>query len=181
MFYTIPYDLELDGLRLQHFSTLPDAELLEILAWRNHPDVRRWVYTQEEIPAEAHLSFCRRLAGHPNQAFWRVQAADTGTGLGVISFRGYDPYHRHAEFNLYLNPEQAGKGWGTRLGALEVQLAFEYLHLHCLRLEVFEPNTAAVRLYEKIGFQHTGRLPRYALLNSHPVDVLIMAHTGNSF
>jgi UDP-4-amino-4,6-dideoxy-N-acetyl-beta-L-altrosamine N-acetyltransferase len=142
--------------------------------------VRRWVYTQGVIAPEAHLAFCKRLAGHSSQAFWRVQEATTGAALGVISFRGYDPHHAHAEFNLYLNPEHVGQGWGQKLGAVEVRLAFEYLRLRCLRLEVFAANTAAVRLYEKLGFQHTGRLPQYALLDGQPVDVLIMTLTSAS-
>ena len=56
-----------------------------------------------------------------------------------------------------------GKGYGSEAMQLILQFAFVELNLHRVTLGVFEYNPRAIRSYEKIGFQHEGRM-RGALL-----------------
>ena len=124
----------------------PDA-LEEVLRWRNHPEVRRWMHSGDPIPPETHLAFARKLADDPANRYWKVG------NLGVIYLNRIDRAAKSGEIGLYANPEEAGTGRGTRLLAILLEIAFEELGLERLRLEVLEENRRAVALYRKTGFR----------------------------
>ncbi len=77
-------------------------------------------------------------------------------------------------FSLYVDPELAGRGFGTRL--LENAVALTRTNgFNEMTLWVFEENTAARSLYEKFGFSPTGEnkitpewnTPEIEMLNSN--------------
>jgi len=43
------------------FVDLTRKEVMMILAWRNHEKIKKWMYSQDEISVEAHLSFIAEL------------------------------------------------------------------------------------------------------------------------
>jgi RimJ/RimL family protein N-acetyltransferase len=61
------------------------------------------------------------------------------------------------------NREDWGKGYGTDAMKIILRFAFTELNLRRVTLTVFEYNPRAIRSYEKVGFQHEGRM-RGALL-----------------
>lgn len=73
-----------------------------------------------------------------------------------------------------LLPEFRGQGLGRRL--LEATLTRAYdIGIERVELQVFESNTAAIRLYEKIGFQTEGRLHKKLCIDGVYQDVIQMA------
>ena len=46
-------------LKFYRFKTRKKKEM--ILKWRNHPDIRKWMYNQDEIKFEEHLNFIDSL------------------------------------------------------------------------------------------------------------------------
>ena len=80
---------------------------------------------------------------------------------GVIGMAVHDDYHK--------------QGVGSKLLAAAIDLADNWLHLSRLELTVFIDNAAAIRLYEKFGFEHEGQLKHYALRDGQMVDVYAMA------
>ena len=53
--------------------------------------------------------------------------------------------------------------------------ADDWLGVLRIELTVFADNTRAIRLYERFGFEHEGRLRGYALRDGRYVDALTMA------
>ncbi|HEU5012611.1 MAG TPA: GNAT family protein [Roseiflexaceae bacterium] len=51
---------------------------------------------------------------------------------------------------------ERGKGYGHAAMQLALRYAFDELNLHRVQLTVFSYNTAAIRLYERLGFQREG-------------------------
>lgn len=49
-----------------------------------------------------------------------------------------------------------GKGYGAEALRLLLDFAFDELNLHRVQLTVFAYNQRAIRLYERLGFQHEG-------------------------
>jgi len=49
----------MENIQLLNFIDLELKEKEMILEWRNHPDIRKWMYNQDEIKFEEHLSFNR--------------------------------------------------------------------------------------------------------------------------
>jgi RimJ/RimL family protein N-acetyltransferase len=67
------------------------------------------------------------------------------------------------------------QGYGTEAMRLMVSHGFNDLNFHRIFLHVFDTNPRAVRSYEKVGFQHEGRLREARYLEGRYVDVLVMS------
>ena len=68
-----------------------------------------------------------------------------------------------------------GKGIGTALMRACVEMADKWLNLTRLELEVYTDNEAAIRLYERFGFEREGTLRQYAFRDGQYVDSYLMA------
>jgi RimJ/RimL family protein N-acetyltransferase len=70
-----------------------------------------------------------------------------------------------------------GKGYGRDAMQLVLRYAFAELNLRRVTLNVFEYNPRAIRCYEKIGFQHEGRVRKYLNRAGRRWDVVYMGIT----
>ncbi|MGD9970907.1 MAG: UDP-4-amino-4,6-dideoxy-N-acetyl-beta-L-altrosamine N-acetyltransferase [Sulfuricurvum sp.] len=140
-------------MRLHEFSTL-DAQTLErIRAWRNHPDIRRWMLNRHEISAEEHLRFVSSLPAREDRRYFLVEK--DGEYIGVIDFN--DITADSAELGIYASPEL--RGMGTPLMEAIIAYATGTLKIRSLIASVFTGNDRAKHLYEKFDFKEIGRKP----------------------
>ncbi len=165
-------DLKIDDLVLVNFVNASDKELDMVREWRNHPDVRVWMYNQNEISWEEHRGFVETLKSAKDRAYWIVKDADKY--LGVIYLLNIRTLHGHAYAGLYSDPFKRHKSAGKQLMSAILKLSFDLLKLHTLKLEVFETNERAINLYKKFGFKEEGRLREFVKSNDGWIDVLIM-------
>jgi RimJ/RimL family protein N-acetyltransferase len=70
-----------------------------------------------------------------------------------------------------------GQGYGTDAMKLALRYAFTELNLRRVTLNVFEYNPRAIRCYEKIGFQHEGRVRKYLNREGRRWDLMYMGIT----
>jgi RimJ/RimL family protein N-acetyltransferase len=70
-----------------------------------------------------------------------------------------------------------GKGYGSDAMKLVLRYAFSELNMRRVTLNVFEYNPRAVRCYEKIGFQHEGRVRKYLNREGRRWDLMYMGIT----
>ncbi|MEU9181293.1 GNAT family protein [Streptomyces sp. NPDC048550] len=118
------------------------------------PALRRWITTPAELVTWAGPSFTWPLddalltayAAEPDRHTWTAVSPD-GRSLGHVSVRGT------RLGRVLIAPEARGRGLGETLLTLAVARAFDELGLPSLDLGVYTHNTAAVRLYEKLGFR----------------------------
>ncbi len=155
------------------WQDLNASQLEMIRQWRNHPLNQLWFYHQHEISPDEHLQFVSSLHSDSKNGYWLVQKAQEA--IGVISINRLQPYFKHAYLGIYTCPEAGQKGLGQICLQLLLYLAFEKFDLHCLRLEVFSNNQAALRLYQKMGFELEGCLRDYALYQGNYQDVFVMS------
>lgn len=84
---------------------------------------------------------------------------DDGALVGFLNFRGNE--HRrtahHGTFGIAVHPEHRGLGIGTALIRRMLEWATEHPEIEKVSLSVFEPNTGARVLYERLGFREEGR------------------------
>jgi putative acetyltransferase len=73
-----------------------------------------------------------------------------------------------------VHDEWQGKGIGTELMRAGIELADKWLNLTRLELEVYTDNEAAIRLYERFGFEREGRLRQHAFRDGRYVDSYVM-------
>ena len=130
--------------KLKKFQNLSLEEKKEVLKWRNHPNIRKWMLNQEEISLENHLKFIENL--DQNRIYLKVD------DLGIINFKVFKNY---VELGLHKNPNK--KKVGSKLLKTAIEYAFEELQAKKIILYVFEDNIKAINLYKKFGFIEVDR------------------------
>ena len=83
------YYLEDKDVSFINFVDLSESECLEVLAWRNHPQLRRCMYRKKPIAAAEHFRFLDNLPNQNRQFYWVVR--EKGIPLGVIDIVNYHP------------------------------------------------------------------------------------------
>ncbi|MBW6453323.1 MAG: UDP-4-amino-4,6-dideoxy-N-acetyl-beta-L-altrosamine N-acetyltransferase [Methyloprofundus sp.] len=141
-------------VELLNFTELSESDLHYALAMRNHPEIKKWMYNQQEITETQHLSFVEALKMDNSKCYFLVKQADVI--IGSINFTKIDQVESSADFGLYANPFQLKTGAGRILEEVAVSYAKDNLKLSVLNLEVFVKNERAISFYNKIGFKQAG-------------------------
>ena len=141
------------NIELVDFIDLSLDEKQVVLEWRNHPNIRKWMFTQEVINLHDHLNYIDSLKRREDRIYFLVKQASIP--IGVIDFTNIDHDNKQAEFGIYSDP--AVKGIGNILMNAIIRYAFHILRLATLISEVFEDNTAAIKLYNRYNFNNVER------------------------
>lgn len=91
-----------------NFCQLKRSELLEILEWRNHPDIRKCMNTSCSISVDSHLNFCESLKSRNDKYYWLVKRNEKP--IGVLNIIDVDEQSGICEPGFYLVPALMGKG-----------------------------------------------------------------------
>jgi RimJ/RimL family protein N-acetyltransferase len=148
--------------------TQPTAEIAEVLnRWENDPrliHLTRWNKDQDSLDKRITMTI-QDLEEHLlHKQIYLIYVRDQL--VGEVDFQ-IDPGHlykkelRTAWIGLMIGEEFArGKG----IGHLALQYVEKEIHAHGLQrieLGVFEFNTNAIKLYERMGYQEIGRIPNF--------------------
>ncbi len=165
-------NIELGDVLLKNFVNLNEEEIEMVRMWRNHPEVRRWMYTDHEISKEEHINFIDSLKGDNKNFYYLVYKGRKP--VGVMYLNRLDPKNRNAYFGIYANPEEKIHGAGLILEKSAISLAFDVAQLHTLKLEVIEDNERAINFYKRMGFEEEGRLREFVFKDGRWKDVIVM-------
>ncbi len=91
-----------------NFTQLSQKELLDILEWRNHFDVRKCMNTTDPISVETHLAFCESLKERNDKFYWLIRKGMQP--IGVLNIIDVDYETETCEPGFYLSPGIMGKG-----------------------------------------------------------------------
>ncbi|WP_181566333.1 UDP-4-amino-4,6-dideoxy-N-acetyl-beta-L-altrosamine N-acetyltransferase [Helicobacter monodelphidis] len=161
-----------ENLFLKHFTALSEEESEAVRSWRNHQEVRAFMYQQHITSKEEHQRFVKGLHNNLEKGYWAVFKENEG--LGVISLTRINIFHSYAFLGIYVSPQWHHQGVGKQLlSALEF-LAFQKIGLHSLRLEVLEENQKAIAFYERNGFLKEGCLRDFALIHGQFKNIVLM-------
>ena len=117
-----------------------------------HLDIPGTAYFDPELD---HLS--RYYGAAPNLRAYFVAVDETGQVLGGVGLAEFSGFSHCAELQkLYLAEEVKGRGLGSRL-MQQVQSCARGLGYGQMYLETHSNLQAAIRLYEKLGFQRIQR------------------------
>ena len=147
----LPIDIE-----FINFIDLKDKEKQQILAWRNDPKIKKWMYQQEEIQLIDHLNFINSLKENRKKEYFLIKKKEIP--IGVINFNYKSKF---PDFGLYKNLELKEKGLGFILVQCIINHAFNKNSLSKLHLEVFESNQRAIQLYKKFNFKEIQQAEKY--------------------
>jgi RimJ/RimL family protein N-acetyltransferase len=82
------------------------------------------------------------------------------------------------KFGLSVHRDFRNEGIGFVLAKTAIDLASQHIkNLKIIELGCFANNTAAIHLYEKLGFKEVGRLPNFILFKGNYIDEVKMTLT----
>jgi UDP-4-amino-4,6-dideoxy-N-acetyl-beta-L-altrosamine N-acetyltransferase len=136
------------------FVDLAQKEALMILGWRNHENIKKWMHSQDEISAEAHLNFIDELQFSKSQQYMVVKKDNKY--VGVVDFEKIDDTSKEYNFGLHANPFEKIAGTGRVLEEVCLKYILDLLNLNKIKLEVFSDNVRALNLYKKYNFKRVG-------------------------
>ena len=127
--------------------------------------------------AEGDAAELRRIHSTPEVArWWDLPEADfpwdepeatrftieiDGEIAGLIQYgEELEPKYRHAWIDLYLDPAVHGRGLGTEAVRRVVRILLDERDHHRITIDPALANVAAIRVYEKVGFERVGVMRR---------------------
>jgi UDP-4-amino-4,6-dideoxy-N-acetyl-beta-L-altrosamine N-acetyltransferase len=129
-------------------------DLPMLLAWRNHPDVRRHMFTQHEISLAEHHHWFSKINNDPSYCLLIVEEAAEAIGYVQFSNVGVGAV---ANWGFYVRPD-GPKGAGRKLGVIAINYAFGALRVHKVCGQAIESNQASIGFHKRLGFHLEGIL-----------------------
>jgi len=129
-------------------------DLARVLAWRNHPQIRRFMYTTHEISLEEHAAWFQRASADARKHLLIFEADGVPMGFANLNVATAGAI---AEWGFYVAPD-APRGTGMRLGRTVLAHAFGPLGLHKVCGEALEFNERSINFHGRLGFRQEGVL-----------------------
>jgi len=150
---------------------LETADRERLLAWRNLPEIARWMYSDHKIGAEEHARWFEGALADARRRYWIVEAA--GRPVGLANLYDLTPEHARTSWAYYLaDPSTRGQGIGAFVEYWVIEHVFGELGLNKLWCEVLIGNEAVWRLHEGFGFRREALFRRHVRKDGAPADVV---------
>lgn len=127
-----------------------DLEL--VLSWRNHPQVRSYMYTRHEISLAEHSAWFERATRDPKRHLLLLDIG--GRAQGFVNLHEIAP-GGIADWGFYLAPD-APQGTGRKLGQSALAYAFADIGLHKVCGQALASNARSIRFHQRLGFSQEG-------------------------
>ena len=144
-----------------------------ILAWRNDPGVRRFMYSDHEIQADEHARWLASVLADPTCSYQIFECE--GKPVGNVGFYALSKQHSRGEWNFHLGQSTYPRATGPAMEFFALDHFFRVIGLEKLCCEVLAFNERVTRLHERFGFQHEGLRRRHMRRSDGPHDVVQLA------
>jgi UDP-4-amino-4,6-dideoxy-N-acetyl-beta-L-altrosamine N-acetyltransferase len=142
-----------------------------LLAWRNAPEIARWMYSDHLITPEEHARWFAGALADPRRRYWVIEA--DGRPVGLANLYDLAPEHGRTSWAYYLaDPSTRGQGIGAFVEYWVIEHVFGELALGKLWCEVLIGNEAVWRLHEGFGFQREALFREHVRKDGAPADVV---------
>jgi len=127
--------------------SLHEDDLPTLLAWRNNPEVRRYMLTQHEISPREHRDWFQKVNEDHDQCLLILEKQNLA--MGYVQFSGIRS--EFTEWGFYVAPGSP-KGSGSKLAKAALTHAFGRLGLNKVRGKAMSFNVASIKLHRRFGF-----------------------------
>lgn len=146
-----------------------------IVRWRNNPRVRKNFIYQKPFTREGHLDWIEKKVNTGEVIQFIICEKETDRPVGSVYFRDINREHRRAEYGIFIGEDDAvGHGIGSETCRLACRYGFEVEKWHKIILRAFSDNMAAIRSYEKAGFEREAWLRDEVCIDGVYRDVVLM-------
>ena len=137
-----------------HVRIMLESDLEQVLEWRNHPEIRRYMYTQHKITLEEHSNWYKKASNNPDHYLLIFELNNIPTGFININKIAYSNV---ADWGFYVAPDSE-KGTGKKLGITVLDYAFKVIELHKICGQALAYNIPSVKFHTSLGFTQEGLL-----------------------
>ena len=135
-----------------------------VLAWRNHSDVRRFMFTQHEIGIDEHRNWFAEANKDLSRHLLIVEEAKQA--IGYVQFSQVVD-GGIADWGFYAQPA-APKGAGRNVGVMALNYAFGHLKLHKVCGQAIACNEVSIAFHLRLGFTLEGVLrDQYRIVDAY--------------
>ena len=131
-----------------------EQDLPMVLAWRNHAEVRRYMFTQHEISLDEHRNWFAKASRDHSRCLLIVE--EDKQAIGYVQFSKVED-GGVADWGFYARPD-APKGTGRKLGVMALNHAFGPLKLHKVCGQAIASNQTSIAFHQRLGFVLEGVL-----------------------
>jgi UDP-4-amino-4,6-dideoxy-N-acetyl-beta-L-altrosamine N-acetyltransferase len=132
----------------KNFTTLNEDEIKLVWQWRNDEKIRGWMYNDQEILFENHLTFLQSLGKTRQKMYWMIYRNDQPLGVSSI----VDIENDAGEWGYYLAPVLQGKSLGVEFFYHNLHFLFEMCGIETLYCYTLVVNQRANSLNDLFGF-----------------------------
>ncbi|MGK9369488.1 GNAT family N-acetyltransferase [Melioribacter sp. Ez-97] len=160
-----------------------EKEDLEILR-KLHNDPSTWInlYNIDFVDEEGQIEWWKNLHKNKNDKRYVICFAEKPKEIiGRLRIQIINHQHQNCEIGLDILSEYRGKGYGKKSYEMILEFLFNHFNMNMVYLKVADFNPNAKKLYEKVGFKETGRLPQSYFRNGKYWDYIIMCLTKDEF
>jgi UDP-4-amino-4,6-dideoxy-N-acetyl-beta-L-altrosamine N-acetyltransferase len=150
-----------------------------ILEWRNSERIRKYMFTDQVITKEQHLSWFENLKHDPKLKYLIFEYM--GQPSGVVNFSNIDYRNHKCNWGIYLGKEDLPEGTGAIMGRLAIKYAFESLNIRKLCGEILAYNERSIKFHQKLGFIEEGNFQKHVLKNGNYTDIICFALFNENF
>jgi UDP-4-amino-4,6-dideoxy-N-acetyl-beta-L-altrosamine N-acetyltransferase len=138
----------------KNFIILSEDEKQMILSWRNHENVRKWMYNSDIIPLQNHLKFMESLKERGDCYYWLV--LKNNEPYGVVNIVDIDFNNNSGEIGLYRNPFIDDDGGGLDFFYNYFSFLFFTINVEIIYGGVQRVNKIAMLLNAFLGMENMG-------------------------
>jgi RimJ/RimL family protein N-acetyltransferase len=167
-----------------YLRALEESDIERTYCWHN--DARLYDTLGDSfrpVSRASEAEWLRRKASYSTTEInLAICLSPTGEHVGNIYLRGIDWVARRSALHIFIGcSEHRSKGYGQAAVCQLLHRAFLDLNLNRIYLEVLADNIAAVKAYEKCGFELEGRLKNHSFKLGRYKDVLVMGISSDKF
>ena len=172
-----------DGVKIL-LRPLCEADLNDrYLSWLNDGEVTRFMEAgMFPVTSRELREFYEKTTKSRTDVLFAIVDKETDLHIGNIKLGGINWIHRFADLGIMIGDKQYwAKGYGQEACSLLLKYAFETLNLNKVTLGVYGNHAAAIKTYEKAGFQIEGRITGLFNFQGRYVDKVIMGISQGQF
>lgn len=148
-----------------------------IVGWRNNPRVRSHFIYQKPFTRQGHLAWIENRVNTGEVIQFIICEKETDRAVGSVYFRDISREHNKAEYGIFIGEDDAvGRGIGSEACRLACDYGFRVEKWHKIILRAFSDNKAAIRSYEKTGFEREAYLKEEVCIDGVYRDVILMGY-----
>ncbi len=161
--------LILEPLALKHCSEI-------YLGWLNDPEVYRWLETRGFQTMPTLNEYIQQQIENKTY-MWAISIKNLNKHIGNIKVDPINSVHSLGEFGILMGDKSEwGKGYAKEASIAVLDYFFgKQQPLRKITLGVVEHNMAAVKLYEKLGFEKEGKYIDHVCYDDKFYNILRMA------